>query len=155
MSTGRTWQTESTSLDNTLELAAALGQRLKGGEVIELRSDLGGGKTAFVRGLVKGLGSPDRVHSPSFTVANEYKAGGLTLHHFDFYRLQDPGILKEELAEVLQDPKAVVAIEWADIVEDVLPAGHLAVTITATGETTRTFAFEYPENLNYLFPDNT
>jgi tRNA threonylcarbamoyladenosine biosynthesis protein TsaE len=132
-----------------------IGHKLLGGEVVELVSDLGGGKTAFVSGLAKGMGSKDPVRSPSFTLSSQYKAGGLTLHHFDFYRLKEPGIMRNELAEVLEDPKAVVVIEWAGIVKKVLPAKHLTVRIKATGETSRQFNFSCPDSLKYLRPGNT
>jgi tRNA threonylcarbamoyladenosine biosynthesis protein TsaE len=155
MSTEQTWQTESTSLNDTLETAMRIGRRLRGGEVIELVSDLGGGKTAFVRGLAKGMGSKDQVRSPSFTLANQYGAGDLTLHHFDFYRLKRPGIMQSELAEVLEDPKAAVVIEWGGIVEKVLPAKRLTVHIKTTGETSRQFSFSCPDSLKYLNPNNT
>lgn len=123
---------------------------MRGGETIELRSDLGGGKTAFVRGLATGLGSTDRVSSPSFTLTNQYKAGEKTLHHFDFYRLTEPGILRAELVEILQDQNNIVAIEWADVVADILPANRLSLTIRPTGETSRELTFVYPEELSYL-----
>lgn len=132
-----------------------IGRRLKGGEVIVLHSDLGGGKTSFIRGLAQGMGSKDVVRSPSFTVAHQYRAGNLMLHHFDFYRLVDPGILRDELREVLQDEHAVVAIEWADIVTDILPVKHLTIHINATGETTRLFKCMYPDSLMYLIPTKT
>jgi tRNA threonylcarbamoyladenosine biosynthesis protein TsaE len=128
---------------------------MRGGEVIQLVSDLGGGKTTFVRGLAAGLGSQDSVHSPSFTLANQYRAGHLTLYHFDFYRLQEPGIMKNELAEVLGEPKAAVVIEWGDSIEDVLPAEHLTIRIDAASETRRRFTFSYPRKLAYLIPRNT
>lgn len=152
MSTLLTWQTSSTSLEDTATLAEFLGSKLRGGEVIELVSDLGGGKTTFVRGIAKGMGSEDKVASPSFTISREYKAGERTLYHFDFYRLSDPGIVANELAEVVGDPQAVVAVEWADIVEDVLPADKLTIRINATGEFTRELTFTYPEQLQYLIP---
>jgi tRNA threonylcarbamoyladenosine biosynthesis protein TsaE len=155
MNTAQTWRTESTSLEDTLKLAGQVGRNMRGGEVIELVSDLGGGKTAFVRGLAKGLGSPDVVHSPSFTLGNQYKGDKLTLHHFDFYRLAEPGIMRDELAEVIAGLGAVVAVEWGGIVEDVLPAERLTVQIKATGEDSREFIFSYPENLHYLIPSNT
>jgi tRNA threonylcarbamoyladenosine biosynthesis protein TsaE len=154
MSTVLTWQIVSTGLDVTLELGAQIGRKLRGGEVIELVSDLGGGKTAFVRGLAQGLGSKDTVRSPSFTLSNEYHAGKLTLYHFDFYRLKEPGIMRDELAEVLHDRRAVVAVEWPEIIEEVLPAEHLTIHIKATGENSRQFDFDYPEGLQYLFPAN-
>ena len=135
-----------------MQLAAAIGSRLRGHEVIELVSDLGGGKTAFVRGLAKGAGSLDRVSSPSFTLTNVYRAGALTLHHFDFYRLPEPGILRQELAEVIDDPANVVIIEWAAIVEDVLPPKRLTISIKTTGETSRDYRLHCPEELSYLLP---
>lgn len=155
MNTAQIWQTTSTSLENTLELAEQIGSRLRGGEVIELASDLGGGKTAFVRGLASGMGSHDQVHSPSFTLSNQYQAGELTLHHFDFYRLEEPGIMRQELAEVIEDPHAIVAVEWAEIVESVLPTDHVTIRIKTTGEDSRELSCTYPAKLKYLFPDNT
>jgi tRNA threonylcarbamoyladenosine biosynthesis protein TsaE len=123
---------------------------LRGGEVIELISDVGGGKTTLVRSIAAGMGSNDKVASPSFTLSREYKAGNKTLYHFDFYRLQDPGIVANELAEVIDDPQGVAVVEWADIVEGVLPADRLTIRITATGEISREFEFTYPEKLSYL-----
>lgn len=129
-----------------------LGERLRGGEVLELVSDLGGGKTTFVRGLAAGMGSHDQVSSPTFTLSNEYDAGKLTLRHFDFYRLSEPGIMRDELAEMLGEPTTVTVIEWAAIVEDGLPAERLTIRITATGDSSRRFTFEYPAQLEYLIP---
>ena len=150
MSTDTTWQTASTDLSGTMQLAERIGRRLKGGEVIELVSDLGGGKTTFVRGLAKGMGSTDTVVSPSFTISREYKAGDKTMYHFDFYRLQDPGVVGNELAEVMGDPHAVVVVEWADIVGSVLPSRRLTIRIKSSGETARDFYFSCPPELHYL-----
>jgi tRNA threonylcarbamoyladenosine biosynthesis protein TsaE len=129
-----------------------MGSRLRGGETIELVSDVGGGKTTFVKSLAKGFGSTDAVASPSFTISREYVAGDCTMYHFDFYRLNDPGIVANELAEVVVDDRAVTVVEWADIVEDVLPAEHLAIRITSTGDTSRDYEITYPESLEYLIP---
>lgn len=151
------WQTTSTSLESTARLAEAIGSRLKGGEIIELVSDLGGGKTTFVRGLAKGAGSIDKVASPSFTLSREYNVTGRTFHkivHFDFYRLNEPGIVARELAEIVHD-KEVVVVEWADIVENVLPAGRLVIRIVTIGETEREFKFTYPAALQYLIPQES
>ena len=131
-------------------MANALGHKLCGGEVIELVSDLGGGKTTFVRGMAAGMGSTDRVSSPSFTLTNQYQAGDLTLQHFDFYRLSEPGIMRDELAEVVADARTVTVVEWAGIVDDVLPAERLTIEITATTETGRKFQLSYPTSLSYL-----
>ena len=123
---------------------------MRGGEVIEMVSDLGGGKTTFVRGLAKGLGVTDAVHSPSFTVTNQYHGAGHNLNHFDFYRLQDPGILRDELAEIMEENDGVTVIEWADIVENVLPSDRLTVRIKPTGETERQIEITAPPEMNYL-----
>jgi tRNA threonylcarbamoyladenosine biosynthesis protein TsaE len=152
MSTVQTWQTECDSLEVSLALAAQIGAKLRGGEVIELVSDLGGGKTAFVRGLAKGMGSADKVHSPSFTLSNVYQAGDLRLHHFDFHRLNEPGIMRNELGEILNDPNNVIVIEWADIVTDILPPERLTINIRPTNESSRHYMLSYPEELNHLFP---
>jgi tRNA threonylcarbamoyladenosine biosynthesis protein TsaE len=120
--------------------------------VIELVSDLGGGKTTFVKGLARGMGSRERVHSPSFTLSNQYAAGKLTLWHFDFYRLSEPGIMRAELGEALDDPQAVVAVEWPDIIHDVLPAGRLTVRLVNSGVSRRHLEVSYPPALAYLLP---
>lgn len=148
----QTWQTDTTSVAETEQLAQAVGKRLKGGETIELVSDLGGGKTAFVRGLAQGMGSHDHVASPTFTISREYRTDDLTLYHFDFYRLAEPGIMTAELAEFMHDPKAVVAVEWSDIVKHVLPEKRITVSLMLTGESSRHLTFSYPEALAYLIP---
>ena len=140
----------SSSAHMSEQIAAHLGSKLKGGEVIELVGDLGGGKTTFVRGLARGLGSQDIVRSPSFTIANEYTANGLTLHHFDFYRLEDAGIMANELAEVLTDPNATIIIEWANVVANLLTKPHLVIEFQQTGENQRLLSFTYPKSYNYL-----
>ncbi len=140
----------SDSADETTQLAEKIGRQVRGEEVIILVSDLGGGKTTFVRGLARGMGSQDVVRSPSFTLGNEYHAKALTLSHFDFYRLQEPGIMRDELAEALTDPKSVVVVEWGAIVEDVLPEGRLTITIRATGQNSRELIFDCPKRLEYL-----
>lgn len=125
---------------------------MRGGEVIELVSDLGGGKTTFVRGLARGMGSRDSVRSPSFTLSNQYRADKLTIYHFDFYRLFEPGIMRDELAECVADPKAIVVVEWGKIVEDVLPAERLTINLRPTGDDSRELIFTYPKSLSYLIP---
>jgi tRNA threonylcarbamoyladenosine biosynthesis protein TsaE len=150
MSTEQTWQIATSNLEATLQLGAKIGSRLRGGEIIELLSDIGGGKTTFTRGIVTGAGSVDAVRSPSFTIRNEYRADALTMHHFDFYRLDDPGIMAVELMEVLEDPQAVIIIEWAEIVASVLPENHIRISITTTSDTTREFTISCPKKYNYL-----
>ncbi len=81
-----------------------------------------------MRGFVGALGSTDHVASPSFMISKEYTAGGLRIVHFDFYRLQDPGHIADALAEATHDDKTVILIEWADIVESVLPDQRTVIT---------------------------
>lgn len=127
---------------------------MRGGEVIELVSDVGGGKTTFVKTLAKGFGSADAVASPSFTISREYVSGDKIMYHFDFYRLTDPGIVANELAEAVGDRKGVVVVEWANIVENVLPVERVTINIRNTGDTTRELELLYPDSLAYLIPDN-
>lgn len=127
-----------------------MGKNLKGGEVIELASDLGGGKTTFTRGLVRGLGSTDKVASPTFTISKVYEAGDIEVHHFDFYRLHEPGIIANELAEVIGDPTAIVIVEWAEAVQHVLPAKRLQITIEQTPTGSRRLLFRAPESMALL-----
>ncbi|HSW99980.1 MAG TPA: tRNA (adenosine(37)-N6)-threonylcarbamoyltransferase complex ATPase subunit type 1 TsaE [Patescibacteria group bacterium] len=153
MSTTVNWQTTSDTAEATELLAEKIGKQLRGGEVIELVSDLGGGKTTFVRGLVRGAGSSDRVASPSFTISKQYTTDAFEIHHFDFYRLQESGIMADEVAEVVDDPQTVVVIEWGDVVAHVLPAVRLIIRIAQTPTGNRIFSFEVPESLGYLLKE--
>jgi len=144
------WHTIATSPEATERLAEKLGRQLHGGEVIELISDLGGGKTTFVRGLARGAGSSDVVASPTFTISKLYIADRFEIHHFDFYRLQESGIMADEIAEVVGDPHAVVVIEWGDVVAHVLPAERMTIHITQTPDGNRNLRFEAPAKLHYL-----
>lgn len=118
------------SVTELQDFGARLGALLKGGESIELVGDVGAGKTTLVKAIARGMGVADNVSSPSYTLSQTYDAShGLRLAHYDFYRLDDPGILAQELTEVLKDDKIVVAIEWADIVTGVLPVDHIRIHI--------------------------
>ncbi len=141
----------SHSTQQTQAFAETLGKMLRGGEIIELVSDVGGGKTTFVKGLAPGLGINDVVQSPTFTISRIYNArDGLELHHFDFYRLREAGIVAAELAESLTQPNAVVIIEWGDIVHTVLPHDRLTVNIESFGDTGRQLTFRVSKNYDYL-----
>lgn len=128
----------TTDSAETQAVAARLAKLLKGGEVIELVSDLGGGKTTFVQGLVAGLGYDGEVTSPTFVLSRIYKVGkSLELHHYDLYRLGISGVVGEELAEDVRDENTITVIEWANIVEDELPADRLRIEFAVTGDTDR------------------
>jgi tRNA threonylcarbamoyladenosine biosynthesis protein TsaE len=138
------WVIRSTSADDTERIGRLLASIIKPPEVIELRSDLGGGKTTFTKGLVLGFGSRDKVSSPTFTLNKIYKAPHLEIHHFDFYRLDDPGVVSDQLKESLQDPKVVTIVEWADIVKGVLPDERITIEFrpVADNEDERVVTFE-------------
>lgn len=138
--------------DDTEKLARTIGKNLRGGECFELSSDLGGGKTTFTRGLVIGIGSPDHVSSPSFTIKNQYNSRNLTCYHFDFYRLQDPGLLKEELAESLSDINGVVVVEWAESVDEVLPSSRITINFDKTTDSSehRKVTMKFPIEYSYI-----
>ena len=140
----------STSVRKTKQLGEHLGKRCKGGEVIELISDLGGGKTTLVQGFAKGIGSTDHVASPTFTISRLYKGNGLEIHHFDFYRLQDAGLMEFELQDILGDPNSVVIIEWGDVVAHILPKERLTIRLTRVGEEDRDLEITCPKSLTYL-----
>lgn len=98
--------------------------------VIELIGDVGAGKTTFVRGLAKELGIEESVTSPSFTISKSYACpDGRTLVHYDFYRLNDPGLMVEDLEENLKNPDNIVVIEWSDSIKDFLPENHTIINI--------------------------
>lgn len=150
MSTGLRLVINSDSSVYTENLGQKIGNNLKGGEVIQLASDLGGGKTTLVRGLARGAKSKDVVASPTFTISKTYKSPHYNIYHFDFYRLNEPGLMKYELEELIQDEKDVVVVEWADNVKDVLPANTLNISIEYSGIDTRIIEIIYNNENTYL-----
>lgn len=115
-----------------------LGRVLHGGALLELVGDVGAGKTTFTKGLARGLEADDDVQSPTFTLSRVYniRDGGV-LVHYDFYRLNEPGIMHHEIAEAIADPETIVVIEWGDIIEGVLPDDRLTIRIVAVSENSR------------------
>ena len=137
--------------EETKMLAAEIGRSVKGGEVFAFHSDLGGGKTTFVKGLAEGMGVKDVVQSPTFTLSQIHKAAhGLELHHFDFYRLNDAGVMRAELAESLTQPGAVVAIEWGEIVHDILPADVIDIKLAMQDDDSRVISIGLPPKHHQL-----
>lgn len=135
----------------TIELAENIGKNLKKGEVIDLVADVGGGKTAFVRGLAKGAGSKNHVSSPTFTISKVYKTPKFEIVHFDFYRLQDVDLIEYEIQESIFDPNTVIVVEWSDIIKHVLPEERLTINFTIGQKDERILCFSYPASLSYLF----
>lgn len=139
-------KTESEMLTLGKKLGVGILARLQSGKtvILELLGDVGAGKTTLTRGIAEGLGMKDPVTSPSFTISKRYafpiKNGDETagtdqttqfgqLVHYDFYRLPDPGLMSEELAETISEPNSVIILEWADSVEGILPENRAKITI--------------------------
>ena len=118
----------------TETLGARLAAVLSPGAVVAYRGGLGMGKTAFTRGLARGLGYPGRVTSPTFTIVNEYEGGRLPLFHFDMYRLADADDLFDIGWEDYLDRGGVCAVEWSEQVADALPDDTIYVTLTRRDE---------------------
>jgi len=137
--------TEPTTIDfdcpteaDTRALADRLGKLLHGGEVIELASDLGGGKTSFTQGLAMSLGYKGPVTSPTFTLSQIYQIpDGPEIHHYDLYRLEESGVVGTELAEDLDDKDIIVVVEWGDLVAGILPKDRLRIEFEVTSENGR------------------
>ena len=125
----------------TEAVGEALAKTLKPGAVIAYRGDLGAGKTAFTRGLARGLGYAEPVTSPTYTVCNEYLGGRLPLFHFDMYRLRSADDLWDIGWEDYLDRNGVCAVEWSENVEEALE-GAVTVNIEKTGEESRRITIE-------------
>ena len=130
----------------TEAVGEALGKRLTPGTVIAYRGDLGAGKTAFTRGLARGLGCTERVTSPTYTIVNEYLSGRMPLFHFDMYRLASADELFDIGWEDYLERGGVCAVEWSENVADALD-NAMIVTIEKTGEENRLITIEGGEDL--------
>ena len=132
-------------LTTTPEQTEALGERLAaalhGGEIIAYRGELGAGKTAFTRGLARGLGISMRVTSPTYTIVNEYTGGRLPLFHFDMYRLHDADDLFDIGWEDYLERGGVCAVEWSENVAEAM-TGAITVTIEKTADDARRITIE-------------
>ena len=136
------------NVEETHAFGKTLGSLLQGGEVIELAGDVGAGKTTFVKGIAEGLAITEAVQSPSFTISRVYDGrDGLILAHYDFYRLGDAGIMADELHEAVLDPQTVTVIEWAEIVEGVLPSERLRIQFSSPSENERELDIQGPAHI--------
>ncbi|HHH36657.1 MAG TPA: tRNA (adenosine(37)-N6)-threonylcarbamoyltransferase complex ATPase subunit type 1 TsaE [Gammaproteobacteria bacterium] len=115
--------------EDTAALGGALARCLRGGELITLRGPLGAGKTTLVRALLQALGYEGRVKSPTYTLVESYEAGGLRLHHFDLYRLEDPEALEYLGIRDFLDGHAVCLVEWPERGEGLLPEADLELVL--------------------------
>ena len=120
---------ETNSPQETKELGKKMAERAKPGDVFTLMGDLGVGKTVFTQGIAEGLGIDEPVNSPTFTIVQEYESGRMPFYHFDVYRIGDP----EEMDEIGFDDyiygDGLCLIEWADLIEEILPEKRVAIRI--------------------------
>ena len=116
---------ETNSASETLALGEKLGKAAKPGQIYTLNGDLGVGKTVLTQGFAKGLGITEAVNSPTFTIIQEYTEGRLPFYHFDVYRIGDI----EEMEEIGYDDyffgEGVCLIEWAELIEELIPEGGI------------------------------
>ena len=119
----------SNSPEDTEDIGARLAEQLEPGAVVAFTGDLGAGKTAFTRGLARGLGIPDRITSPTFTIVNEYEGGRLPLFHFDMYRLGSADELFDIGWEDYLRRGGVCAVEWSENIADALEEDAVRVDI--------------------------
>ena len=142
----KTMQYTTNSPAETEAIGAALAKILTPGTVLAYRGDLGAGKTAFTRGLARGLGYEEPVTSPTYTIVNEYLGGRLPLFHFDMYRLASADDLWDIGWEDYLDRGGVCAVEWSENVEEAME-GAISVTIEKLGQDARRITIEGGESL--------
>lgn len=126
---------------DTVKAGERLAGALRPGDVVAFYGDLGAGKTAFIRGVARGLNIDARVSSPTFTIVNEYM-GEIPLFHFDMYRLGSSDELFEIGWEDYLERGGVCCVEWSERAEDLLPPGTIRVRIEKTGESGRLITVE-------------
>ena len=115
--------------EDTFSIAKELGEAAQPGEVYCLIGDLGVGKTLFSQGFAKGLGVEESVNSPTFTIGQEYPEGRIPFYHFDVYRIEDPEEMEEVGFTDMIYGDGVCLIEWANLIEDILPEQYTKVEI--------------------------
>lgn len=119
--------------NQTEELAMKLAKLVQAGDLICLSGDLGAGKTTFTQAFAKGLNIADPVTSPTFTILHEYHDGRIPLYHFDVYRITNPMEMEDLGYEEYFFGNGVCVIEWATLIEDILPSNYLWIDLTVEG----------------------
>ena len=120
---------ESNNAEETCQLGVSLGMKARRGEVYCLSGDLGVGKTVFTQGFAKGLGVTEDVNSPTFTIVQEYEGREIPFYHFDVYRIGDIEEMEEIGYEDYFYGNGVCLIEWAELIEELLPEKRISVHI--------------------------
>lgn len=132
------------SENETKLVGQKIGELLKAHDLVEIIGDIGAGKTSFVKGLAKGIGSDDHVTSPTFTVAQIY-SGRIKLHHLDLYRLDKPELIEHQIDEAFNEPDSAVAIEWSQVAEHVLPRQRYKIEIKVNQDESRNIIIDPPK----------
>lgn len=120
---------ESFQAEETFRIGYRMGKEAKAGEVYCLHGDLGVGKTVFTQGFAKGLGIEETVNSPTFTIIQEYEGNRMPFYHYDVYRISDIEEMEEIGYEDYFYGKGVCLIEWAELIEEILPENRINITI--------------------------
>ncbi|MBS7525772.1 tRNA (adenosine(37)-N6)-threonylcarbamoyltransferase complex ATPase subunit type 1 TsaE [Fusibacter paucivorans] len=131
------------TLEKTVELASIFAETIKPGDILCLSGDLGAGKTTFTQALCKALGVTEHVTSPTFNIMNQYE-GRLPIYHFDVYRIAEPDEMYEIGFDEYLNGMGVSIIEWAPLVEVLIPEDAVWMIIKTTGETSRTICLRGP-----------
>ncbi len=140
---------EVNNIEETKKVAIDFAKSLKKGDVVCMYGDLGAGKTEFVRQMAHVFGIEDYITSPTFTIVNEY-SGDIDLYHFDVYRISDSDEMYEIGYEEYIDGDGICVIEWAELIEDILPKRRHTVTINtdySKGEEYRRITINYPDTM--------
>ena len=142
----------SRSDKETFALGESFGKEAVPGTVIALFGDLGAGKTVFAKGFAKGLGIEETVNSPTFTILQVYESGRIPFYHFDVYRIGDVSEMDEIGFDEYTEGSGASLIEWADLIEEILPVGTIRITIerdrTEGGDGIRMIRISGPEEKN-------
>lgn len=120
---------ESYNEEETYNIGNTIGHNARSGQIFCLNGDLGVGKTVFTKGFARGLGVEDVISSPTFTIVQEYTNGDMPFYHFDVYRIADPEEMYEIGFEEYIYGGGVCLIEWAGLIEDILPENVTNITI--------------------------
>ena len=120
---------ETNSPEETFNAGKALGEKVKPGDIYLLNGDLGVGKTVFTQGVAKGLGITEHVNSPTFTIVQVYDEGRIPFYHFDVYRIGDVEEMDEIGYEDYFYGEGLCIIEWAELIEEIIPENAKNITI--------------------------